>query len=1073
MLGGVVIALMANQSLGGSVSVGHLRCEYLENPLAVDAAHPRFSWILKSDRRGAEQRGYRILVASRKELLDKNEPDLWDSGMRASGETYQIEYEGKPLDSRMDAFWKVCVRDETGTVSGWSEAAYFKMGLLHSEDWQAQWISNPTPAPPYVAANNGFHSGISNSAEDQKWVCMDLGTEKLVDSVALHPACPFDFSPKTEGFLFPVRFRIELSNDSEFRERELVVDKTAEDFPNPKDAPAKFSFEPRRCRFVRLVVMKLANRNADQFGFALAEMEAAGGGTVLSTGAKVTASDWIAGYGWGLQNLVDGDTKSHGASRLEALPAAYFKTGIELSNKPVRAFLYASAEGVYHATINGQRVGTNLLAPEWTDYVSRIQYQAYDVTKLLRLGPNEVDAVVGDGWFAGRIGMSQALHPQRLERGIYGRKTAFLAQLELEFADGTRQIVSTDAKWLSAVDGAIRSSDLYDGERFDARSTPKNWQSAITRNVSAQIVAQPNEPIEEALTVRPIAVSEPAPGVYVFDMGQNMVGVARLNVHEPSGKEITLRHAEMLNDDGTVYVANLRGAPQIDRFISDGRAAVYQPAFTYHGFRYVEVSGLSHKPKLTDLVGVVFHSHPEIVGSFECSNAMLNRLWQNILWTQRANMMSVPTDCPQRDERLGWMGDIMVFGETATLNMDMAAFYKKWIVDVRDAQADDGRYPDFAPQPYGKNDRFNGVPGWGDAGVIVPLVQYQTYEDKRMITEHLDSAKRWVEWIVSKNPDLIWRNDRHNDYGDWLNGDTLKVEGFPASGSECPKEVFATLVLIHSLDALSELCAAANDPDGASRYRSLVERARQRFRIEFTDAEGKMKGDTQAGYALAIAWNVLDEPTSKRAFGHLLDALRRCDNRASTGFHSTLPLLNALVQNGRADLAMDLVLSKRFPSWGFMIENGATTMWERWDGFVKGRGFQDPGMNSFNHWAFGAVGEFLMQRIAGIARKPGTTGWKEIVIEPLIVESKLDFAKGSYRSPKGTIAVEWTRKDRRADVTVIVPPGVRAEIVLECESPNEVKEGGLPAWKAAGVSMKGNRFFVASGKYHFAFDLRK
>lgn len=1089
-MGGLLAAVALNLSVAGSLSISRLRVEFLENPLAVDETRPRFSWIAGSKVRGARPTAYRILVSSTEDELQQNRGTLWDSGkQRWLGENL-IEYAGSELRSRQQAFWKVQLWDEKEIPCEWSKTASFKMGLLSGTDWTAKWITDSVPPPPQTPGHNGFHSALSKSPDAQKWVAIDLGSAQEIDAVTLFPASPYDWREKVAGFLFPIRFRIEASSGDDFTSPILLADKSKEDFVNPKSEPTRFEFPRVTARYVRLVVTKQALRDPGNYGFTLAEMQVLSGRANVAMNAKVTALDWVEGNDWSLQNLTNGDLVSHPPSELKALPATHFRTSFRLKQKPVRATLYATARGAYLPYINGERVGDHELAPEWTDYFSRIQYQTYDVTSALKEGDNCLAAVVGDGWYAGRLGMSQALHPKHLVRGVYGRATELLAQLEVEYSDGSKQVVATDSNWRCTNDGPIRSSDTLDGEIYDARKEMPNWNrpqfdDSTWRAVSnseriTRLDSQANEPIRISHTLKSVSLTEPKPGVYVFDLGQNLPGVVRLKLRANPGSEILLRHAEMLNDDGTVYTANLRGAPSVDKYIAAGKSdgEVFQPHFTYHGFRYVQVEGLSNRPAIEDLVGVVFHSNPAMVGSFETSDAMLNRLWQNVLWTQRANMMSAPTDCPQRDERLGWMGDIMVFGETATLSMEMAGFYKKWIRDVRDAQADDGRYPDFAPHPYGKNDRFTGVPGWGDAGVTVPWVQYETYGDARMLKEHYESAKKWVEWIYSKNPDFIWRNNRNNDYGDWLNGDTLRVEGFPEKGSECPKDVFATMVFIHSLDIVSKIANVLGDDPGRIRYSEIASRAREKFRIEFVDAEGKIKGDTQAGYALAIGWKLLPDPTAKRAVAHLVEAVKRCDGRMSTGFHSTLYLLTALHENGHQDLAISLLMSKRFPSWGFMIENGATTMWERWDGFVKGRGFQDPGMNSFNHWAFGAVGEFMFNRIAGIARQPNTVGWRNLLLAPEIAHSPLSWAKGSYASPAGNVEVSWKREGSTCTLETTIPPGTTATVILQAVSADEIRENGKTLSSETGIRVVAPdagsvRLEIPSGSYSFRFPIAK
>jgi len=402
----------------------------------------------------------------------------------------------------------------------------------------------------------------------------------------------------------------------------------------------------------------------------------------------------------------------------------------------------------------------------------------------------------------------------------------------------------------------------------------------------------------------------------------------------------------------------------------------------------------------------------------------------------------------------------------------MAAFFTKWLRDVRDAQAEDGRFPDFAPHPFDANTRFSGAPAWADAGVIVPWVVYTWYGDKRLLEEHFDAARRWVDYVSEKNPDLIWRNSRGNDYGDWLNGDTLIREGWPASGGEVPKEVFATLQFANSATLLSKMAKVIGREEEAKQYGELADRIRKAFVHEFVDAEGRIKGDTQAGYALALAFDALPEEPRSAAVGHLLEAVEKYNRHLSTGIISTISLMKELVRRGRADLAYQLITQRTFPSWGYTLDQGATTIWERWDGYVEGRGFQNPGMNSFNHYAFGAVGEWMVRTILGINPDPEQPGFKHVVIHPR-PGGGLTWARGSYDSIRGPIGVDW-RKEEGEDfhLEVELPANTSATVYLPGENASSVRESGKPLTEAEGILSSRARegavaVRVASGRYSF------
>jgi len=782
-------------------------------------------------------------------------------------------------------------------------------------------------------------------------------------------------------------------------------------------------------------------------------------------------------------------------------PSPYLRTTFTLGAKPVRAVLSCSALGLYFARINGRSVwasemasegtplGERFLAPEWTDYRKRIQYQAYDVTALLEEGRNTLGAVLGEGWYAGRIGISHIV-PDGGLRNFYGRDLAFLAQLDVEFADGTKRTIASDASWKASRDGPILQACLLDGEVQDARKRFPGWDRpafddsawqpvAVRPAPAAALVAQPNEPVRATEELLPVAETQPAPGTYIFDFGQEIAGVCRLAVAGPAGATVTLRHAEALADDGTLYRDNLRmqvyaGDPKLKlgKYLG-AREETFLPRFTYHGFRYVEVTGLPERAALKGIAAVAFHSAPPAAGRFECSSPLLNKLMSNIVWTLRDNLHSVPTDCPQRDERMGWTGDMLVFAQPACQLMDMAAFFTKWAQDLRDAQADDGRYPDFAPHPFDPNARFSGVPAWGDAGVVIPWRMYVNYGDTRLLQAHFESARRWVDWIRDGNPDLLWKKNRHNDYGDWLNGDTLKLEGFgyPKGGAQVPKEVFATAFFQHSASLVAKMAKAIGRADDAARYAKLAEDIRAAFVRAYVAPDGEIRGDTQAGYALALGFDLLPENLRAEAALRLAKRVADYKGHISTGFHTTVHLMNELTRYGHDVIAYELINNRTIPSWGYTIEQGATTIWERWDGFVRGRGFQDPGMNSLCHYAIGSVSEWMYRTILGINPDEAAPGYAHFFLKPR-PGGGLTWAKGAYDSLRGRIESEW----RRAGDTVIyeftVPANTTATLYLPARDKRVVTEGGKPAENALGVAFLRHEgdsavFALGSGSYRF------
>jgi alpha-L-rhamnosidase len=1066
--------------LWAGVAADRLRCEYQKDPLGIDVVKPRLSWIVKSDERGEKQTAYQVLVASTPETLANEQGDLWDSGRVDSDQTLHVEYAGKQLTTQMRCYWKVRIWDKNGQPSPWSNPSLWTMGLLKPADWGgAKWITLGSPQQDVIAPHNGYHSEFATSADKVKWAAIDLGSERTIDAVELDPARPYDYSPDTPGFLFPVRFKIEAARKADFSDAKTVVDQTAADVPNPGVKALVYHFDPTEARHVRLTVTRLARREGTNFAFALAEMQVLADKKNLAVGAAVTALDSTDTGGWAKAKLTDGRLlPDRGDADASRRPATMVRKEFDVRGPIKRAVASVTGLGLYEMRINGRRVGDAMLTPDWTRYCKRIRYRTYDVTDLLREGRNAVGAQLGGGWWTG---------PMAFGLPMLNARFCFLMRLDIELADGSVHTIVTDPSWQTSDKGPIRRSGIYFGETYDATKempgwdepgfAAADWSPAIALpypdgSEKATLAAQCSEPICVAEELHPVKVTEPKPGVYVFDMGQNMVGWCRLKASAPAGTTITVRHAEILKNDGMIYTANLTNATQVAQYIWRGGEATVEPHFTYYGFRYVEITGLSERPRKDALVGRVFYSGPSCTGTFQCSNELVNRVMHCIEWVQRANMMSAPTDCPQRAERLGWMGDIQAFAQTAIFQKDMAGFFTKWVPDIRDSQADDGRYPDVAPHTGDPNQGFSGVPAWGDAGIVVPWRTYQNYADRRMLEEHFESATRWIEFVRRNNPNLLWQKNRGNDYNDWLNGDTLELKDpYPRGISVVPNEVFATAFFAHSTDIVAKMADVLGRKDDAAKYGKLFDDIKAAFRRAYVDSDGRVKGDTQAGYALALHFNLLDDATRPKATEHLIAAIRKYKDHPSTGIQATHRMMLELTRNGRHDEAWRLLNLRTVPSWGYMIEMGATTIWERWDGYVKGRGSQDEGMNSFNHWAFGAVGEWIWRELAGINPDDAQPAFKHFVIRPRPCDG-LGWVKARYDSIRGPIVSEWKTTNGRFQLHVEIPANTTATVWVPAKDASTVTESDKPAAEAAGVKLLGLEegaavFAVESGRYSF------
>ena len=741
-------------------------------------------------------------------------------------------------------------------------------------------------------------------------------------------------------------------------------------------------------------------------------------------------------------------------------PAVYLRTSFTVKQPVVRATLYATALGWFDIHLNGGRVTDDYFNPGWTDYNKRIYYRAYDVTAAVRPGANAFGAVLSDGWYSGYIGGGY-------NREHYGNKPRVLAQLVLEFADGSRQIVATGPSWKAST-GPITHADILQGETYDATRQIAGWdahgfndKSWAAVDVGAElkpvVQAHPGPPVVAIKEFTAKSIKQPKPGVFVFDLGQNFAGVTRLTIRGKAGQKITIRHAERLSADGNIYTLNLRTAAATDTYICKGKGTeVWSPRFTFHGFQYVEVTGLTEKPTEETLVGVALSSGTTVAGAFECSDPMLNQLHNNVYWTQRANFIDIPTDCPQRDERLGWTGDAQIYIRTATLNTDVQAFFTKWLVDLDDGQRADGQFPKVAPV---KVTDADGGAAWADAGVICPWTLYEVYGDKRQLERHYPAMRRYIEFCVNRSTPELLPPAKYHCYGDWV---SIKAN--------TPEDVIYTAYFAYSTRLLARAAEALGKTDDAVKYSELFEKIKTAFNTAYVAADGRIKGNTQASYVLALAFDLVEGEAARRAADYLVADIEKHDWHLTTGFVGTKDLMLALAKIGRNDVAYRLVHNDTFPSWGFSIKNGATSIWERWNGWTPEVGFEKPDMNSFSHYSFGAVYGWMAENIGGI-RNAGLA-YDRILIAPE-PDDKLTFARVAYDSIHGTIRSEWTKSAGRFTLDVTIPANTTATVSLPAADAGDITENGLPLDQVSGVKflrMENGRALlaVASGSYEFA-----
>ena len=888
----------------------NLRTEYKTDPV-IDAFAPRLSWELISEVKGQVQIAYQIMVASSPELLAEGKADLWNSEKIAGNVTNQVEYSGKPLQSRAACFWRVRSWDKNGIPGQWSKTARWEIGLLSKADWKAVWIGNDLTA---------------------------LGRGKT--------------------YHLP--------------------------------------------------------------------------------------------------------------------PSPYFRKETTLKSPVKKARLYVTALGLYEFQVNGNRVGNDYFTPGWTDYNKRVYYQTYDVTSALKVGKNVFGAIVADGWYAGYLGYA-LLIGNPVVRNFYGTTPLLKAQIEIDYLNGEKELITTDTSWKTN-HGAILEADILNGATYNANlefdhwSNPgfddSKWKSSAVYpdKPERKLEGYPGSPVQIFTELKAKTVLPRGGGTYIFDLGQNFAGVVRLKVKGDKGDTIRLKYGEVLFPDGGLMTENLRKARATDTYILSGNPSgeTWTPKFTYHGFQYVEVAGFRSAPPLDAITGIVLSSSTPEAGSFETDHEMINQLYRNIVWTQRSNYFEVPTDCPQRDERLGWTGDAQAYVMSATYNSDIASFFNKWLVDLNDAQRADNTYPLYAPAP---NVRITDTwsPGWSEAGIVCPYTIYKTYGDTKMIRSFWPKMVAYLKFLENRtNGAFVFKERSLEDispkggYGDWL-----------SVGKKTPPDLLASIYFAYCASLMQEMAVAINEKADAEYFGVVFSKAQQAFTKHYSDGNGRFRtnaaiygngngyidgelgfeGHTQTAYANAIYMNMLSPSNELKAGNFLAALIHGNGGKLSTGFLGVRPLLPSLSATGHSDAAYQLLLSTEYPSWGFEVINGATTIWERWNSYIKGKGFENnAGMNSFNHYAFGSVNEWMFGNMAGI--KVNQAGYRTFTIKPEIAPAGINYVRATYHSMNGGIVSSWEREGNQISLQVSVPVNTKAQLFIPAANKDRVLENNK--------SLKGN-----------------
>jgi len=748
-------------------------------------------------------------------------------------------------------------------------------------------------------------------------------------------------------------------------------------------------------------------------------------------------------------------------------PAHFYRTEFSTTKKIKSARVYVTALGLYELYLNDKKVSDDLFTPGWTSYNNRLQYQTYDVTNLLE-EQNAIGAIVGDGWYRGNIGWKD-------NRNYYGEQLALLVQLKIDYNDGTTDIITSDKDWKTTT-GPILESDIYNGELYDASLEMDGWASsgfdesewknvAFLNKPKDNLIAPQGVPVKAVEEIKPVKQITTPKGEMVFDMGQNMVGWVRIKMKGKKGDKVRIKFAEVLDKNGNFYTANLRAAKCTDTYIfKDNKEAVYEPTFTFHGFRFVQLIGFEKAPELDDITGVVIHSDMAPTGSFRCSNDLINQLQHNIQWGQKGNFLDVPTDCPQRDERLGWTGDAQVFSMTAAYNFDVAAFYTKWMKDVAADQFDNGRVPHVIPDVLKGN---GGATGWADAVAIIPWTVYKIYNDKRILEESYPAITKWVSYMTDRaGEDYLWTDDPH--FGDWLAFATTRSD-YPGATTE--KDLLATAYFYYTTHLAAQIAEIIGKPDEASKYIKLATKIKDAYKAEFVTSNGRLVSHTQTAYVLSLAFGILPDNLVENAGNYLAKDVEKFKH-LTTGFLGTPLLCPTLSAIGRDDLAFMLLNRKEYPSWLYPVTQGATTIWERWDGQKPDGTFQNVGMNSFNHYAYGAIGEWLYSHVAGIKNCEKNPGYKKFILSPH-PGGELNNVSAEFMSMYGKIKSVWSIEEDSFNYSVEIPANTTATITLPNADLTKVNLNGKELSSDLNAKQTDKEVVIemGSGKYEFTYPV--
>jgi len=1090
------LSLAALPSLGQAASARgpvELRVDTVRAPLGIDDPAPKFSWQLRDPARGASQSAYEVQVSSSAEGLTESKSDIWDSGRVSSSQSLNIRYQGPPLVPGKRYFWRVRAWDAAGKRYPESETSWWETGLMTQSGWRALWIGYETMEERAVRKANAAwiaspdaQTLASEKLPEQHFAYRAATTiDGAVRSAMLYATCEDTVSAWVNGA--QVLNANPLPPYKQMPWKKYVRADVTKQLTNGTNSLAL------ECVHYVVNPNGMATQEAPPLSATL-YVEFEDGRTITVASETAWKSAIHAADGWHERNFDDAGWQSAVAwtpvPGPQSAPLGHpwipdsvksMRSNFEVSKQIKSARLYATSMGAYEMFLNGKRVSEDLLAPGWTDYRERVMYQTYDVTAMLNTGKNAIAALLAPGWYATPLEWFQ-------QPNSYGdTPPALRAQLRIEYTDGSVERVKSNTDW-QAANSAILHSELYDGETQDARQLQPGWNTAAFDASGWQhaiaiepkpvpIEAQDYPAIRVETTVAATSVTEPKPGVFVFDFGQNLAGIERVRLQGPAGTDVRLRFAEIVNDDGTIYTDNLRTAKVTDHFILAGNGIEeFTPQFTFHGFRYAEVTGLPSAPAKDAVVALVLHTAAPWDAKLKTGSPMIDKLWSNILWGQRSNFVGVPTDCPQRDERLGWMADAQVFWRTASYNMELAAFSRKFAGDMRGTQFGTPFYGIYAPGTV-QSASGSGA-GWSDAGVVIPWTSWLQSGDTSVIEQNWEAMHKYLDAIEAANPDGLWKVDSGIPFGDWLSpeGRTDQV-------------LVATAYWAYDVTLMREMAHATGRVTEEKKCEELFAKIRTAFQKRFVHDDGfiagadnspspfgqinnpnaKSKGgDTQTSYVLALHMNLLPDSIRPLAAEKLVAKIEANNGMLATGFLGTPYLLEELSKAGKTELAYKLLLNTQYPSWGYLVNHGATTMWERWNGDQMK---DDPSMNSYNHYAYGAVADWLYRFAAGVDTTPLDAGFNTVFLHP-VFSAQLGSIAFDYSSAHGPIHSDWVVEGKTATWHVSLPANTTGWLSADAA---KYKLDGVPLSRSPQVRAASHDgesgFELPAGSYTFRADV--